>query len=157
MIWGEITFIECYAFVYIIAFNSYNNPRRCILSSLFYRWRDGGSEGLLKFTWLGSGGARAEGRFIWPQEPCCFRYASPPLSITGNCQGSLAQDTTYKLCKTETSFFFSFQMVRFRDLRREQKAQKQTHAHKNLIYDKVASYINGERTDSLIMLRKLTH
>lgn len=31
------------------------------------------------------------------------------------------------------------------------------HAHKNLIYDKVAPYINGERTDSLIMLRKLTH
>lgn len=29
-----------------------------------------------------------------------------------------------------------FRMVRFRELRREEKAQKQTYAYKNLIYDK---------------------
>ena len=74
---------------------------------LFYRWRNRGSDGLrklLKFTWLGSGGARTEHRFFWPQEQHSFHYASPLLSITGNCQGWLAQNATYRLCKTKTSF-----------------------------------------------------
>lgn len=135
MIREEITFIEYYAFLYFIAFNFYNNPRRYIWSFLFCRWRNKGSVGLrklLKFMWLGSGGAGAESRFIWPQDPCLFHYASPPLSGTGNCQSSLAQNTIHKLCKAKGSCAF-VRMVRFRELRRELKAQKQTHAQKNLI------------------------
>ena len=87
-----------------------------------------------------------------------FHYASPLLSITGNCQGSLAQNATYQLCKTKTSFCFSFRMARFRELRREEKAQKKTYAYKNLIYDKGCLlyqwrkdwlFNNAEKTGSL--------
>lgn len=109
--------------------------------------------------WLGSGGARTEHRFFWPQEQHSFHYASPLPSITGNCQGSLAQNATYQLCKTKTSFcLFSNGKVQRTQKRKKKLRNKPMHT-RTWFMIKVASFLcqwrkdwlfnNAEKTGSL--------